>query len=421
MTTRPAPFLLALAAAALAAAPAEAAGNPVANTLKAHTAQSPQTGALVWRLDATGPTVVASHRPESPRLPASTMKLVTTAGALTALGPNFRFSTRLYTSTGAKLRSGVLRGPLYLQGGGDPVLSTRAYAGRYLGGRGGNLPRLARPLKRRGIRRVSGPIVADERIFDAKRLGRQWLSHYTLYSQPLSGLTTNQSFAGNTQGPYAARPAIAAGSRLKATMRGVGVGHAGPVRAGRTPRRGRLLATAQSPPLRTILRMMNTTSDNHMAETLVKDVGAYGAGRGTSAAGSQRITRALRERGILSRRDRLADGSGLSRANRLSAASLVRLMAFAEQDTGWGPALIGSLPRGGEGTLRRRFLGSARKRVRAKTGYINGVSALAGRVVSRRGRVYVFALLMNGGALTAARNTQDRIVAQLASGAADAA
>jgi D-alanyl-D-alanine carboxypeptidase/D-alanyl-D-alanine-endopeptidase (penicillin-binding protein 4) len=153
----------------------------------------------------------------------------------------------------------------------------------------------------------------------------------------------------------------------------------------------------------------------------VKDVGAYGARTGTSAAGSQRIARALRERGILSRRDRLADGSGLSRANRLSAASLVRLMAFAEQDTRWGPALIGSLPRGGEGTLRRRFLGSARKRVRAKTGYINGVSALAGRVVSRRGKVYVFALLMNGGELTAARNTQDRIVAQLASGAADAA
>jgi D-alanyl-D-alanine carboxypeptidase/D-alanyl-D-alanine-endopeptidase (penicillin-binding protein 4) len=193
------------------------------------------------------------------------------------------------------------------------------------------------------------------------------------------------------------------------------------VRAGRTPKRGRLLATAKSPPLRTLSRMMNTSSDNHMAETLVKGVGAYVAGRGTSAAGSRRIARALRERGILSAGDRLADGSGLSRANRLSAASLVRLMAFAEQDRTWGPALIRSLPRGGEGTLRRRFLGSARKRVRAKTGYINGVSALAGRVVSRRGKVFVFALLMNGGDLVSARAAQDRIVALLASGAADAA
>jgi len=421
VTARPFSLLLALAAAILAAAPAEATGNQVANTLKGYVEQSPQTGALVWRLDAAGPTVVASHQPESARLPASTMKLVTTAGALTALGPNFRFSTRLYTSTGAKLQRGLLQGPLYLQGGGDPVLATRAYAKRYLGGRGANLRRLAKPLKRRGIRRVRGPIVADERIFDTKRLGRQWLSRYTLYSQPLSGLTTNQSFAGDTQGPYASRPAIAAGSRLKATMRGVGVAHSGSVRIGRTPKRGRLLATAQSPSLRTISRMMNTTSDNHMAETLVKGVGAYAVGKGTSAAGSKRIAVALRERGILTTGDRLADGSGLSRANRLSAASLVRLMAFADQDTTWGPTLIRSLPRGGEGTLRRRFLGSARKRVRAKTGYISGVSTLAGRVVSRRGKVYVFALLMNGGELTAARTTQDRIVALLASGAADAA
>jgi D-alanyl-D-alanine carboxypeptidase/D-alanyl-D-alanine-endopeptidase (penicillin-binding protein 4) len=363
---------------------------------------------------------VASHQPEAARIPASTMKLVTAAGALTALGEDFRFSTRLYTSAGAKLQGGVLKGPLYMQGGGDPVLSTRAYANRHLGGRGANIIRLAKPVRRRGIKRVNGPIIADERIFDSKRLGRQWLSHYTLYSQPLSGLTTNQSFAGNKEGPYAARPAIASGKRFKATLRGVGVAHKGVVKTGRTPQRGRLLATAKSPPLGTLVRMMNTTSDNHIAETLVKDVGAYGTGTGTSAVGSRRITVALRERGILTSTDRLADGSGLSRANRLSAASLVRLMAFAEQDGTWGRALTNSLPRGGEGTLRRRFLGSARKRVRAKTGYINGVSTLAGRVVSRRGKVYAFALLMNGGELTAARAAQDRIVALLASGAADA-
>ena len=420
MTARSAPILLALAAAALAAAP-PASGNPVARTLDRHTAANPSTGALIWRLDGGGPAVIASYRPESPRLPASTMKLVTAAGALTALGEDFRFSTRLYTTAGARLSGGVLRGPLYLQGGGDPLLSTRAYATRHLGGRGANLPRLVRPLKRRGIRTVRGPIVADESVFDRRRIGRHWLSHYTLYSAPLSGLATNQGFAGNTQGGYATRPALASGIRLRTTLRGLGLRQSGGVRVGRTPARGRLLATSVSPPLRTIIRMMNTTSDNHMAETVLKDVGAYAANRGTSTAGSRRIAAGLRARGILTARDRLADGSGLSRVNRLSAASLVRLLAFAEQDRTWGRALINSMARGGEGTLRRRFLGSSRKRVRAKTGYINGVSTLAGRVVSRGGKTYVFALLMNHDDLEASRATQDRVVALLARGTADRA
>ena len=114
------------------------------------------------------------------------------------------------------------------------------------------------------------------------------------------------------------------------------------------------------------------------------------------------------------------DGSGLSRANRVSAASLVRLIAAADADPGWGAPLIGSLAQGGEGTLIHRFRsGPATKRVRAKTGYLDGVSALAGRVISRRGQRYAFALLMNSGDIAGARATQDRVVTLLASGSED--
>jgi D-alanyl-D-alanine carboxypeptidase/D-alanyl-D-alanine-endopeptidase (penicillin-binding protein 4) len=412
--------LPALLAVSLLAAPAHAAGaNRVAGALAAHTAEHPQTGALVWRLDPGGPTTVASYKPDSARLPASTMKLATAAGALASLGPDFRFTTRLYAAADARLANGVLSGDLFLQGGGDPLLSTAEYARRYLNGRGANVVRLARPLKRRGITRVRGRIVADETVFDGRRIGRHWLSHYQLYSPPLSGLTTNQSYAGNRQGAYATRPALSSAVRLRSALRGVGIRTRSRVRQGRTPVRARLLSRATSPPLRVIVRLMNLGSDNHTAETLAKGVGAYSANRGTSAAGSAHIAKALRLRGILASSDRLADASGLSRANRLSAASLVRLMAHAETEPVWGRWLIASLPRGGEGTLVRRFRGSAGPRVRAKTGYINGVSTLAGRVVSRRGRVYAFALLMNHHNLTAARRTQDRIVALLAAGVAD--
>jgi D-alanyl-D-alanine carboxypeptidase/D-alanyl-D-alanine-endopeptidase (penicillin-binding protein 4) len=189
---------------------------------------------------------------------------------------------------------------------------------------------------------------------------------------------------------------------------------------GATPAGGRLLATATSPTLPTILRAMNLDSDNFIAETLAKDVGAYGLGRGTTRAGTARTAALLTGRGILDGGDRLVDGSGLSRANRLSAASLARLIAAADGDPEWGAPLIASLAQGGEGTLVRRFrTGPATKRVRAKTGYLDGVSAMAGRVVSRRGQRYAFALLMNTADIGGARAVQDRVVTLLASGSED--
>ena len=107
-------------------------------------------------------------------------------------------------------------------------------------------------------------------------------------------------------------------------------------------------------------------------------------------------------------------------SNRLSAATLVRLVAAADADPEWGAALIGSLARGGEGTLVRRFTsGPATKRVRAKTGYLDGVSALAGRVISRRGQRYAFALLMNTADIGGARPPRTGSSRLLASGAED--
>jgi D-alanyl-D-alanine carboxypeptidase/D-alanyl-D-alanine-endopeptidase (penicillin-binding protein 4) len=414
---------IALASAALAAlaTPVDAhAAEAVARALTAYTASHPDTSALVWRLEPDGPTAVAAHRADTPRAPASTMKLVTSSASLIALGPTFRFTTRLYASEDAVLKHGRLGGPVYLQGGGDPLLSTRAYARAHLGGRGGNLPRLARPVRLLGVRTIDGPIVADESVFDAKRLGRGWRSYYSLYSPPLSGLSTNENHAGNAQRAYVSNPPIAAAKRLRTALRAHRVAVRGGVRTGRTPARARLLASALSPPLWSVIQPMNRDSDNFIAETLLKDLGAYTVGRGTSAAGAAQARSALRSRGILGPGDRIVDGSGLSRDNRLTATSLVRLIAAADADPTWGRALLGSLAQGGQGTLIRRFTGaSVRRRVRAKTGYINGVSALAGQVVSRGGTRYAFAFLMSHWDITAAKAAQDRVVTLLARGDAD--
>ncbi|MEW6581230.1 MAG: D-alanyl-D-alanine carboxypeptidase/D-alanyl-D-alanine-endopeptidase, partial [Actinomycetota bacterium] len=376
----------------------------------------PGTSALVWRLDATGPVPVAAFRPDVPRLPASVMKLVTSTGALLSLGPDHRFETRLYGGVNTVLDGRVLRGPVYVVGGGDPMLSTPDYSRAVLDGRGSRLTDLVRPLRALGVRLVRGPVVVDETVFDAQRTGPQWKASYVSECPPLSGIVVNQNRLGN--GGNVGSPAVAAAQRLRQVMRSMGVRQAGPARGGHAPARARLLATATSVPLRTILGVMNRNSDNFIAETLTKDVGAA-AGRGTTAAGTAHTAELLDELGILATEDRLVDGSGLSRANRLTATTLVRLLATADADPTWGTALLSSLPRGGEGTLRRRFKGAIAPRVRAKTGYINGVSSLAGIATSPSGTRYAFALLMNDWDITGARATQDAVVTLLARGAGD--
>jgi len=393
----------------------------VQQTIATWSASNRATSALVWRLPAEGPPqLVGGFRPDTPRIPASTMKLVTSAGALLELGSTFRFSTRLLAADETSVQGRTLVGKVYLKGAGDPVLATRSYAGRYLFGRATPISDLARPIRAKGVRLLRGPIIADEHLFDGRRLGPGWPSYYRAYASPLSALVTNQNFSGNARASYVSSPALAAAQRMRAALKGVGVSQVGGLTVGVTPASARPIGSAVSPPLPTILRAMNLESDNFIAETLAKDVGAYGAGKGTTAAGVGRTRALLMGRGILSDSDHLVDGSGLSRENRLAASSLVRLIADADGDTIWGTALISSLAQGGQGTLIRRFLtGPATRRVRAKTGYLNGVSAMAGRVVSRGGEHYAFALIMNTADILGARATQDRVVTLLAAGSED--
>jgi serine-type D-Ala-D-Ala carboxypeptidase/endopeptidase (penicillin-binding protein 4) len=410
------------AAGALVICAGPAAAGPAQVALDRFAAANPGTSALVWRLgdDGAPPTVVASVRPDQPRIPASNMKLVTAAGALIQLGDGFRFTTTLATTQRARVSGGTLRGPVFVLGSGDPLLATRAYAARYLPGRATPMLDLVRPVSGEGIRRIAGPIVADESLFDTMRSGPRWPGRYALYSQPLSALSSNQGFAGDMRRADSPAPWRSTAQRVRAGLRGVRVAHDGPLRRGRTPNEVRVLARATSVPVARIVREMNVTSDNFIAEMLVKAVGVHGSGQGTTAAGTGRTRSILDGIGVLAAGDRLVDGSGLSRENRLAATSLVRLIAAADADPRWGRAFFASLPKGREGTLAGRFRSAAvAGRVQAKTGFINGVSGLSGRVVSRGGQRYAFSLLMNTSRTGDARTTQNRVVTLLALGQED--
>jgi D-alanyl-D-alanine carboxypeptidase/D-alanyl-D-alanine-endopeptidase (penicillin-binding protein 4) len=319
------------------AATAGAAPNPVASTIEAFGKKHPTMSARVDRLTPQGRVTVASWRADTALAPASTMKIITAAAALLTVGPDFRFTTRLEAAPDSLSPTGRVSGPAYLIGAGDPMLATRAYSRSALDGLGTPIEDLARNVRESGIRSISGGVVVDETLFDRQRTGPLWKSSYRYECPPLSGIATNQNRAAG--GSNVSSPAITAGQRLVAALRAAGVRVSGPVRVGRDVPGGDVLGQVRSQPLTRMVDFMNIRSDNFTAETLAKGIGAYGAGIGTTAAGTRATETLLRARGVMGASDDVIDGSGLSHSNRLSASTLVAVLAAARAPPASGSAI----------------------------------------------------------------------------------
>lgn len=223
-----------------------------------------------------------------------------------------------------------------------------------------------------------------------------------------------------------------AGAVLRMQLRANGIEVAGRVRRGAAPQNAALLLSFEGFPLRRSIELALKYSNNMMTEALLKSLavadapGAPGEEAGAQGNWEQGL-RALRARllalGVPLQGARLRDGSGLSRKNRVSAQTLVAVLRAADARFGFDAELLSALPMAAsDGTLRERAL-AASQRLRAKTGSLAGVSALAGfaRIAPESagesgGRDVVFAILANGfknGDLEAAR-AMDRFAEALA-------
>jgi D-alanyl-D-alanine carboxypeptidase/D-alanyl-D-alanine-endopeptidase (penicillin-binding protein 4) len=169
-----------------------------------------------------------------------------------------------------------------------------------------------------------------------------------------------------------------------------------------------------SPPLAEVLRHMDVVSDNFTAELVLKQLGAVVAREGTTAAGAQVVRSVLAAHEVSLVGVRIADGSGLSDLDRITPKALVTILQRGWADREIRSVLFGVLPVSGrDGTLEDRMTRPpARGNVRAKTGTLNGVSALSGYVRER----YAFAILVNAAGLSsyAAHAAQDRFASVLA-------
>ena len=318
--------------------------------------------------------------------PASTMKLITAAAALTKLGPDFRFKTTLYADA---IVDGHVTGNVYLKGKADPVLQE------------GELAEMVNALRDAGVHSVSGGIVVDETYLDSVREGPGWMWD----DKPL-GLS-----ALAIRGGAVDDRALACGTVLKEMLQREGIVVNGEVSDGTVPLDAVVIATHLSPPLADILKLMNKPSDNAIAELIFKTLGAEVKGEpGTWQKGRQVIGEFLEEIGAAFR---VVDGSGLSRYNLVTAELLVDLLVLVYNNFELMPDYVASLPIAGvDGTLKNRMKGVRAERVlRAKTGTLSGVSALAGYTVTANGEVLAFSILIShyAGPAAPARRIQDTI------------
>lgn len=352
-----------------------------------------QAAAMVADLD-TGALVYA-HNATAPVVPASAEKLPVAWAALVRLGPTFRFHTDVL---GVGHREGTTWvGDLVLKGFGDPTLTAS------------DLDELAQDVFAEGIRTVTGRIRGDESFFDRRRDAPGWKPEYLgIESPPLSALVVDRARGW----PKLSPPLLAARALREALLRR-GITVAGSHALGRAPARALLIAVDLSVPLAKIVHSLNADSDNFSAEMVLKALGASTGKIGTTQAGAAVVLAELRAAGIPTGGVRLADGSGLSGDDRLTAATLVGVLRAGLADPRIRGAFRASLAVAGRsGTMSRR-LPTLRGRVRGKTGTTNRAATLAGLV---DGKV-VFAVLHHGSPVNwwAARAAQDRFITVLAS------
>ncbi len=398
-----------------------------------------------------------SYEKNSRRLfvPASNVKLTTTAAGLHYLGGNFRFKTEFYYT--GQIRDGKLEGDLIIKGNGDPTISNRF---------GGTVTRVleewADSLKAYGINSIKGKITADISYFDTVALGPGWswddLSYW--YAAEVSALNFNDNCVNlyfkpapqigypvqirfEPQTKYISWKNLTATSasttdntidfyRLPQTNQVTFFGSI-PItqnswmeeyvtvnqpaeyclfvfnevleqegievkndRVKADPYSRKLLFCWESHPLSEIVAVINKRSQNLYAECLFKTLGQEIKKEGSFRAGATVLEEFLAMAGIPSDQFQIFDGSGLSYLNLLSPYAITRLLAFISTQPYFQSFYESLAVPGQDRSLNNRMKGVLDKeKMRLKTGLIGNSICLSGYITDRDGRLYAVSSMFN--------------------------
>jgi serine-type D-Ala-D-Ala carboxypeptidase/endopeptidase (penicillin-binding protein 4) len=405
---------------------------------------------------ATTGELLYHHNGDIRLRPASNMKLLTAAAALSVLGESYTFKTEVLSD--GQIRKNVVGGNLYLKGKGDPTLLVEDFQ------------EIASRLSKKGIKYVRGDLIADDTWYDDVRysLDLPWSDETAYYGGQISALTVspdkdydtgsvrievqpadkagrkaNVILAPNTnyvtlhnhvktvateekkkleiirkhgtneivikgQIPIESKvskkwvavwePTGLALELFEQALEKQGIKVLGKSKLGRTPNEAKLVTTYQSMPLKDLLIPFMKLSNNVHAETLIKEMGKIVKGKGTWESGLEVLDSEMTRLGVNTSSLVIRDGSGISHINLLPSNEISRLL-FKSQTEPWFPAYLDSLPVAGNadrmigGTLRHRLYST--QNVYAKTGTLTTVSSISGYITTKSGSKLIFSIILN--------------------------
>jgi D-alanyl-D-alanine carboxypeptidase/D-alanyl-D-alanine-endopeptidase (penicillin-binding protein 4) len=439
----------------------------VGKILKLDQLQKSRVG--IYAKDVDTGQVVYAHNEDEPFNPASNMKLVTAAVALERVGPAFAFGTRL---SAKNVANGVVKGPLYLKGEGDPLLLWE------------DLLAFASELKAQGITKIEDGIVVDDTEFAEGFIppGYDQKDEDASYRAPIGAVSLNfnsqtvvirpgdrkgdaatayllppndnvklvnkvRTRSGRTQRISASsvsdgdgtrievrgvigdraepvrvrkridNPSLFTGSALKKALELAGIEVSGEVRRGSRPDGTKTLHYHRSRSLAYIVFLMNKWSNNFMAEMLYRFLGR-GDGPAKTERSREVVQSYLEKAGVDTAGFKTFNGSGLYDGNAITPRQIVDLLDFMHDRPVYPEYASALAVAGRDGTLSNR-LKSAKTRgtLRGKTGTLNNVTALSGYMTTKSGRHVAYSILINDPPVRAwrLRRVQDDIAEALAS------
>ena len=431
---------------------------PVNTTLSPKVQQALKTNKLqddalsLVLLPLNGPGIPTVYNADVSMNPASTMKLVTTYAALEMLGPTHQWKTEFYTD--GTLNNGILQGNLYLKGGGDPklnmeklwllmrdlrangvqqgtgdlVLDRNFFEQPQLpafndDGNDKNKPFLVKPdslmVNLKALRfvarndsgkvliSVEPPIASIKIDNQVKALNSKQCTGDVRYNPVTQAdgsvlvTVSGQLADGCNSQTYLSlldHATYTAGA-VRAIWKELGGSIQGQDRQASVPKNAKLLARAFSPDLAEIIRDINKYSNNTMAQQLFLSLGAQfrNDADGDDAKAAQRVVRQwLAKKGITAPHLVMENGSGLSRAERVSAREMAQMLQAAWKSP-YAAEFISSMPIAGkDGTMRKRLKTTAMNgQAHIKTGTLNTVRAISGFSRDSNGNTWAVVAILN--------------------------
>jgi D-alanyl-D-alanine carboxypeptidase/D-alanyl-D-alanine-endopeptidase (penicillin-binding protein 4) len=403
--------------------------------------------------------IIFQHNPFKRFIPASNMKLYTTATALNRLGAEFRYKTGFYIN--GSIQDSELDGDLIIRGSGDPSISGRFKEDDIFA----LFRDWADSLKKHGIARIQGNLIGDESYFSGSKLGFgwQWDDEPYWYSAQTNALSFNDNCVDLTiiPGDSAGVPArvetnpssdfvrientavtvhpdslsrinisrcravntieVSGGipvdrkpikesitienpgsyflKHLRSILDSSGVSVQGECRIINSPPEYdsmNRIFVHRSPQFGELIRVVNKGSHNFYADQLFKTLGSEIKRNGDWRTASEVVKEWLRGIGVAIDQISIYDGSGLSRVNLITPTSTAALLRHMYYHPEF-ELFYDSLPIAGvDGTLKRRMKGTAAEgNVRAKTGYVMHARALSGYVHDQDETPYLFVIMAN--------------------------